>query len=255
MNSSINKDKKLKEVLLSEINFQDSTFRSRKNLEIDDLKESLKQDGQQVPVELRELNGKYQIICGFRRCNALKSIGSKIVLAFVHASEKDELYLHKVSLCENLQRATLTDLEKIDACASLKKKGMSKKELARIYNVGTRTIENYIRISIKAPEILRSVISEGIMTIHQASPLIGKDDKIIKQAIEQAKKGKLSVNRAKKLSNKRTKESYRKPMNRIKKFKKGFNLYIRFRNDYDEKIQRDIKKTLLDAIDLIENSY
>jgi ParB family transcriptional regulator, chromosome partitioning protein len=246
--------KELKEIPISEIDFENRVFQNRKELHSDYLEESLKQDGQQVPVELRELNDKYQIICGFRRCNALRAINARSVIAFIHKPETDEKFLNKLSLIENIQRETLTDLEKIDACASLFHNGTSKKELASIYNVGNRTIENYIRISTKSDNLLREAIQEGILTIHQAFPLIGKESQKIKQAIKDAQEGNFSVRRAKVLANKREKVSFRKPINQIKRFKQGFNLKIRFRNDYDEKTQKDIKDVLLLSLSLIERT-
>lgn len=249
------KNKELREVPLSDIKFEDLTFCSRKDLNLDDLAKSLEQDRQHVPVELRELNGQYQIISGFRRCNALKKIGKKTVLALVHQPDEDEIFLHKISLIENLQRDSLSDLEKVDACTAMYKRGMSKKELATIYNVVDRSIETYIRISTQASDKLKSAINEGIMTLHQVVPLIGQDETIIELAIKEAKKGNFSVTRARKLVNKRTRAEYTKPVSRMKKFKHGFNLNIRFRLEYDKATKLDVKKKLQEALKYVESDH
>ena len=254
---SIERIKNLKEVPISKINFSDKTFMNRnqrlfKEEALKELIESLKKDGQQVPVELKiKPNGRYQIISGFRRCNALKMIDTKNkVLAFIHPSDEEDFSLHRISLLENLQREDLSEWEKIAMAAKLKEQGMPKKDLASSFGVGIRSIESYIRIANKASKELREAIEEGIMTLQMAAPLINQDKKTINEAITEARLGKLTVKQAKKLVGKRT--AVAKPINQIKRFRSGFNLKVRFRMDYDEVTKEDIKNNILVALNLLE---
>ena len=57
----------------------DSTFCFRAALRFGDLAQSIRDEGQQVPIIVRPVAGgseRYQLISGFRRCNAIRDIGT-----------------------------------------------------------------------------------------------------------------------------------------------------------------------------------
>ena len=77
---------------LDRINLADTTYRFRVGLRVKDLVDSIKQNGQQMPVVLRRRDGeqKLQVISGFRRLTALSQIGWTKATAVVLDDMDDE---------------------------------------------------------------------------------------------------------------------------------------------------------------------
>lgn len=96
--------------------YQDRLARDRDSLETDDLKESIKLLGVINRIVLQDKgNGRYRIIMGFRRSNAVDDlIKSGIVPkgdVVIYPYEMDEIYLRKVSFDDNNIRKQLHRLE------------------------------------------------------------------------------------------------------------------------------------------------
>ena len=66
------KPQKLQTLFLDHFDLEDTRYEYRVHTDLDDLAESLKQDGQLVPIIVRfsEFTKRYQIISGFRRTRA-----------------------------------------------------------------------------------------------------------------------------------------------------------------------------------------
>lgn len=81
----------VEEILLSDIDIEDETFRLRPGRLEDLLTESLRASGQLVPivVRYRERDGRWQVVAGFRRLRALQDLDRRTVLARLHDAMSD----------------------------------------------------------------------------------------------------------------------------------------------------------------------
>ena len=86
---------------------KDDTFKYRANLNVDELVDSIRQDGQLIPIVVRPFNSKYQLISGFRRIAAMTKLGRKKVQAKVMNSLSD-IQARKISLLEKIERNSLS---------------------------------------------------------------------------------------------------------------------------------------------------
>jgi ParB family transcriptional regulator, chromosome partitioning protein len=160
-------DAKVDEVPLSEIDFENTALEFRIEKRFNDLVEDIRRNGQQVPVVLRPTaeTGKYQIVCGFRRCRALKALGWPTVAAFVRRDLNDDA-AYTLSFLENDKRKNLNLLDKSHAVCLLRLQNKSDVDIRTIYGISQRTLERYGQIS-NIPEQLREAVhGSRISTTH-----------------------------------------------------------------------------------------
>ena len=151
---------------------EDSEFALRENLKVDDLVESIRKDGQLIPIVVRPQNGKYALISGFRRIGALKKLGRKKVQAKVLFGVSDT-EARRISLLENLERHSLSGWELVSAAARFREKGMKNIEIAQAFRVSIRTIQRYLLVA-GAPAEFRKALDHDDITILQAYEAIKK---------------------------------------------------------------------------------
>lgn len=144
-----------------------SRIADRLSIEIDpafdSLVESIKEDGQQVPVLLRPCpsdTGRYQIAYGRRRLRAAQALGIKIK-AIVKKLTDDELIVAQGR--ENLDRQDLSFIEKaffaknmeddgIERSVVISALGMDKSDVSRLISVATKIPDELIRTIGPAPK-------------------------------------------------------------------------------------------------------
>lgn len=127
----------------------------------DSLVESIRVDGQQVPVLLRPIeNDRYQIAYGRRRLRAAHALGIK-VKAIVKKLTDDELIIAQGR--ENLDRQDLSFIEKaffaknmedhgIERSIIISALGMNKSDVSRLISVAKKTPDELIRTIGSAPK-------------------------------------------------------------------------------------------------------
>ena len=146
-------------ISLSEIDFDNTEFCFRVDFNLNNLKEDIEVNGQQFPVVLRRQKdvGRYQIISGFRRCNALRELENTEVKAMVRDLGDDEAYY--LSYTENDKRKNLSGMDKALAIAKLTARGKSPQEIQRLYGIGER---QYYRLkkSVDFPNIIKEAIAD-----------------------------------------------------------------------------------------------
>ena len=159
-------------VALREIDLENQDFRFRVSMRIGDLVKSIKQHGQQFPVLLRKLKEprkgkKFQVISGFRRISAITEIGGDSVNAIIREDLNDDAAAFRVSVIENEERHTYSDLDRGYAIVAYRTKfGMSKAEVSEVFNVGSRQIERLQKLTT-FPEVLQLAIAEDrVPTTH-----------------------------------------------------------------------------------------
>jgi ParB/RepB/Spo0J family partition protein len=136
-------------------------------LDVAELKESIEQDGQMIPIMVRQKGDKYQLISGNRRTEALRQLGRSTVKAIVLHDYSDQ-QLSRIALLENLQRTDLTAWDRVATAARLEDQGMSKAEIAKAFHLHVRSIERLLKIAREAPTSFKEALQRNEIAINQA---------------------------------------------------------------------------------------
>lgn len=136
-------------------------FRYRVNLRVGRLAKSIKEEGQQIPVILRRPfgSGKLQVVSGFRRINAIKSLGWETVNAIVRGDIDDDVDACKVSILENELRATYNDVDRAFAMVAYRELGRTHEEIEQLFKIGARQRQRLQEITT-FPESLQEAIAD-----------------------------------------------------------------------------------------------
>jgi hypothetical protein len=103
----------LEEIELGHIDFENDTYRISEDLECAPVRDSLREIGQLNPVLLLERHPRKQIVCGFRRLQALKQLNRRGALARILDDRTiDSRKAFDVALWENLSHRQFSPLEK-----------------------------------------------------------------------------------------------------------------------------------------------
>nr|WP_320190582.1 ParB/RepB/Spo0J family partition protein [uncultured Desulfobacter sp.] len=155
LNSIITQDD-IKNIPLSQIDFDDTQFEYRVTRDLAPLVESLKKDGQKIPAIVRKKQNKYQLICGFRRARALQKIGTPTIKAFVYETLSDQ-EAHRISIIENEERKNLNDIDRANAIVKLKKESFKIDDIINITGLSERSIHDIAKL-LETPEIIQKNI-------------------------------------------------------------------------------------------------
>lgn len=162
---------------LAEIDLKDEQFKFRISMRVGDLVESIRQHGQQFPVLLRPHPGplgagvRYQLISGFRRCTAIAELGWTTVSAIVRNDLADDVEAFHVSLIENEQRKTYSDLDRAYAILAYRRMGKSTAEVNEIFKVGTRQRQRLEELT-NLPKGMQLAIADGKLSSTNAVRLM-----------------------------------------------------------------------------------
>jgi ParB family chromosome partitioning protein len=105
---------------LKQIDLLDETFSVYFMPDLQRLRSSIEEIGLIQPVLLREKQGGYQIVCGFRRISVMKELGNPEIESRVFEKrEMDDLRLFSISLYENLSSRGFNTVEKAIALDKL----------------------------------------------------------------------------------------------------------------------------------------
>jgi len=135
-----------------EASFVSDRLQDYDSLDFNGLLESIRENGQAVPVLVRahpEKSGHYQLAYGHRRVAALKQLAMK-VKAFVRELTDDELIIAQGS--ENLERKDLSFIEKVFFAKRLEDRGTSRAVIMATF--GTRSkgvLSEMIALANKLP--------------------------------------------------------------------------------------------------------
>lgn len=185
----------IRELCLSEIDLANTRFEYRLDPDLELLMESIRTEGQQIPVILRGSRPPYQLICGFRRVRSIKAIGGQRVKAIV-LENIDDKQAHRLSVLENEERKSLSDLDRANACKRLYDEGRTQEEVAQIMGCSRPKISRYLSL-LKLQEPVRLALQKGRITtmhallLHQAAGLFSAEQ--LGQLIEQAANKNLST--------------------------------------------------------------
>jgi ParB family chromosome partitioning protein len=160
------------------INFNESS--------LNELAESIEENGLIQPITVRIIKDHYEIIAGERRYRACKKMNYQTIMANI--MYKNDLESAKLALTENIQRENLTAVEEAKAYAKiLKESNITQVDLARQLGKSQSAIANKIRL-LNLPEVIKDAVSSSQITERHARALLKlskeQQDKVFNKMIE-----------------------------------------------------------------------
>lgn len=170
---------------------------------LDELAESIRENGLLQPILVRPLGQGYQLIAGERRLLASQRAGLLKIPAVVRDVPDDRLL--QLALIENIQREQLNPMEEAQAYQSLiDSLGTTQEKLAQHLGKERSTVANVLRLLRLPPEVRRLVAEGGLSPGHarallassiapndmeKAAHMMVKESWSVREAERWAKKG------------------------------------------------------------------
>lgn len=145
----------------------------RKNFDetaLQELADSIKQNGVLQPILVRKVGIKYQIVAGERRYQASKLAGLNEIPAVVRDIDDREVF--QLALIENLQRSDLSPMEEAKGYRQLiDSQGLTQEGLAKILSKSRSAIANTLRL-MDLPTVVQEMIEQGLLTPGHARAIL-----------------------------------------------------------------------------------
>jgi len=173
-------------------------FQPRKHFAPEALQElanSIKEQGIVQPLVVRERNGKYELIAGERRWRAAQTLGLLEVPVIIR--EADDRAVLELALIENLQRENLNPLEEAQGYQQLIDQfRLTQEEIALKVGKSRAVVANSLRL-LKLPTSVQDQVRDARLSVGHAKVLLGlPGEKPQVQAAERIVKEGLSVRQA-----------------------------------------------------------
>lgn len=200
-NMSANNQREVFDVSVGKI--KPNPYQPRKTFEqkaLEELSESIKENGLFQPILLRETLVGYEIISGERRYRASKLAGLKTIPAIIY--DYTDQQMMEVALVENIQREDLSIVEEARSYQSLiDNLGYTQEQLANKVGKSRSHVANIIRLLKLDEDILESV-DKGLLSMGHVKVLITIDDKKRQhQIVDQIISQNLNVRQTEELAN------------------------------------------------------
>ena len=210
---------------------------------LEELKDSIYKHGILQPLTVRKIkDGKYELISGGRRFEAIKQLASKYnkvkfksVPVFIRNIES-EVQMTELALIENIQRSDLNPIEEAFAFSKLKINfKMNDQQIADSVGKSRSTITNSIRLLnfLKnlniGKDIIKALQNKTISAGH-ARPLLDLKPELQKKLFNKIINDKLSVRQVEK---------------EVTKYKQLKKIDIKSRKSSDDKVIKKIEANLL----------
>lgn len=141
-----------------------------KEQELQELSDSIKQNGVLQPLLVRKKGAKYEIVAGERRYQAAKLAGLAEVPVIIKDIDDDEVF--KLALIENLQRSDLSPLEEARGYKQLiKERGLTQDEAAKLMSKSRSAITNTLRL-LDLPTEVQQYVEDGLITAGHARAIL-----------------------------------------------------------------------------------
>lgn len=200
-NMSANNQREVFDVSVGKI--KPNPYQPRKTFDqkaLEELSESIKENGLFQPILLRETLVGYEIISGERRYRASKLAGLKTIPAIIY--DYTDQQMMEVALVENIQREDLSIVEEARSYQSLiDNLGYTQEQLANKVGKSRSHVANIIRLLKLDEDILESV-DKGLLSMGHVKVLITIDDqKRQHQIVDQIISQNLNVRQTEELAN------------------------------------------------------
>jgi ParB family chromosome partitioning protein len=152
---------------------------------LQDLADSIRQNGILQPLLVKSNNGSYEIVAGERRFRAAQMIGlEKVPVVLLEGLGKLEQI--QLALIENLQREDLNVMELADGYAlMINEYGLTQEELAGKVSKDRSTIANTLRL-LNLPEKIKQMIRNGEISGGHARAILSLESE--KEQLELARR-------------------------------------------------------------------
>ncbi len=181
--------------------------REFKNLE--QLAQSIRENGLLQPVLVRKSNGDYYLVAGERRWRAALKAGLKRIPAIIKdVSDKEAAAL---ALIENTLREDLSPVEIAEDLNKLRRNfGLSHEELAKMTGMDRSSVTNLLRL-LKLPEKIKEALHRGEISMGQARALLSVEDpKKQMELFERIRRRNMTVREVEELVRREKKERERR---------------------------------------------
>lgn len=132
---------------------------------LQELAESIRQNGLIQPISVRQVADRYEIIAGERRWRACKIAGLEKVPCYILTPSENQAA--EMSLVENIQREDLTAIEEAKAFVEImSRSGMTQEQVARRIGKSQSSIANKIRLLNLAQEVQDAVVDRQLSERH-----------------------------------------------------------------------------------------
>ena len=154
---------------------------------LEELAQSIKENGVIVPITVKKENDKYFLIAGERRYRASKISGLKEIPAYIKIATKQEVM--EMALVENIQREDLNAIEiALSLKALIEECNITQEKMSERIGKSRSTITNHLRL-LKLPADVQLALRNNKITMGHARSLISLEDEhaqisIVKDIIE-----------------------------------------------------------------------
>lgn len=188
---------------LSISNITTNPHQPRKNFDLAEMKgleASIQEHGILLPIIVRKVNTKFEIVAGERRYRAAKNIGLEYIPVVIKEITDTESF--SIALIENLQRENLNAIEEALAFSEiLKLHNFTQEQLGKHVGKTRSYIANSLRL-LTLPDEVQNLLKEGKISPGHARNLIGRTDSV--QLAQTISENKMSVREVEKITNKHT---------------------------------------------------
>ncbi len=187
-------------VRIDSIDLENVMFRFREEFKEDEqraLTENIQRYGLQNPVKLRELpNRKFQIMAGWRRILATKSLGETHIEAIIYRdiSNADAL---EINILDNAHRKDLNDVEKANQARTLKVYlEYEIKEIAVFLGVGMQHVYDLLTLA-KMDKPIQQLVIDRKLTLYHIVELSKLPEELMQKYADKAAEERWSVKKLK----------------------------------------------------------
>ena len=150
---------------------------------LEELAQSIREDGVITPITLRKTGDTYQIIAGERRWRASRMAGLHEIPAVV--LDVDENTAYALALIENLQREDLNPMEEAEGYRRLTQElGLTQEQAARRVGISRPAVANALRL-LSLPKAVAALLRDKEISAGHARALLPLEDP---ERMEQAAK-------------------------------------------------------------------
>lgn len=154
---------------------------------ITELAQSIACYGLLVPVQVRQTGTRFQLLAGYRRFLAHKTLGKASIKAIIYNEVENQEQILVLQLTENIQRENLSHSDLERAVKQLIDAGKSREEIARLVNKSTSWVSMVLgakQIRENNSELLKAHNLEHTLPTSTLSVLAGLDDAQAREVIE-----------------------------------------------------------------------
>lgn len=132
---------------------------------MEELTESIRNNGLVQPIAVREIDGHYEIIAGERRSRACRAAGLTKIPCYILSP--DENQAAEMALVENIQREDLTAIEEAKAYVQIMRQaGLTQEQVAKKVGKSQSAIANKIRLLNLSEDVQQAVLDKKLSERH-----------------------------------------------------------------------------------------